>query len=295
MDGGTRSPLPVGLVGAGPWATMVHAPMLAGAPETELAGVWARRPEAAAELAARHRVPARGSLDELFERCAAVAFAVPPAVQAELALPAAAAGKTLLLEKPIAADLDAAERLADAVGAAEVASLVLLTWRYAQPVRDLLANVAGTDLLGGHGTFLSDALRGGPFATPWRLAHGPLLDLGPHLVDVLDAALGPVVHVSAEGDRHGWVSLLLEHESGATSSADLCATLAPGTSRAAIAVHGPDAEHAIDLTSAVTPAVFATVAADLAAAAAGATRGPDVQRGLHVQRLLAQADTQIRG
>ncbi|MDQ1396460.1 MAG: hypothetical protein QOG64_1719, partial [Acidimicrobiaceae bacterium] len=40
--------LAVGLVGAGPWATMVHAPVLSAGPETLLAGVWARRPEAAA-------------------------------------------------------------------------------------------------------------------------------------------------------------------------------------------------------------------------------------------------------
>ena len=40
----------VGLVGAGPWATMFHAPMLAGASRLELTVVWARRPEAAAAL-----------------------------------------------------------------------------------------------------------------------------------------------------------------------------------------------------------------------------------------------------
>src|SRR5690606_24187086 len=44
--------LTVGLVGAGPWASMFHAPAIAGGPETRLAAVWARRPEAAGELAA---------------------------------------------------------------------------------------------------------------------------------------------------------------------------------------------------------------------------------------------------
>src|SRR5258707_404244 len=38
-------PVSVGLVGAGPWASMVHAPVLAASPHTRLAGVWARRPE----------------------------------------------------------------------------------------------------------------------------------------------------------------------------------------------------------------------------------------------------------
>ena len=40
-------PVAVGLIGAGPWARMAHAPMLAKSPHTRLAGVWARRPEAA--------------------------------------------------------------------------------------------------------------------------------------------------------------------------------------------------------------------------------------------------------
>ena len=39
----------VGLVGAGGWADLVHAPTLAAGPQTRLAGVWARRPEAAGE------------------------------------------------------------------------------------------------------------------------------------------------------------------------------------------------------------------------------------------------------
>ena len=58
----------VGVVGAGPWARMLHAPMLAGGPETTLAGVWARRAEAARELAEANGTQAVGSLEELWER-----------------------------------------------------------------------------------------------------------------------------------------------------------------------------------------------------------------------------------
>ncbi|MGH9299977.1 MAG: Gfo/Idh/MocA family protein, partial [Acidimicrobiales bacterium] len=97
-----QAPLPVGLVGAGPWASVAHAPMLAAGPHTELAGIWARRPEAAEELARRHGTRAFGELDALLEACEAVAFAVPPDVQPELAARAARAGKAILLEKPLA-------------------------------------------------------------------------------------------------------------------------------------------------------------------------------------------------
>ena len=108
-------PVRVGLVGAGPWASIMHGPMLAAGPETRLSGVWARRPEAAAALAADLGTVAAGSFDELLDGCDAVAFAVPPQVQAELGVRAAQAGKALLLEKPIALDLAGAQRLADAV------------------------------------------------------------------------------------------------------------------------------------------------------------------------------------
>ena len=47
----TAPPLAIGLVGAGPWA-QVHARHLAAHPGIRVSGVWARRPEAAAALAA---------------------------------------------------------------------------------------------------------------------------------------------------------------------------------------------------------------------------------------------------
>src|SRR5687768_1179657 len=105
-------PVEVGLVGAGPWAATMHGPVLAAGPQTRLAAVWARRPEAAARLAARLGTHAAGSYEELLDRCEAVAFAVPPDVQATLAPRAARAGKALLLDKPIALDLAGARALA---------------------------------------------------------------------------------------------------------------------------------------------------------------------------------------
>jgi predicted dehydrogenase len=173
---------------------MVHAPILANSPDTELVGIWARRPEAAGALAAKHNTSAVGSYEALLDACDAVAFCVPPDVQATLAVAAAKAGKTLLLEKPIALDLASALELVDAVETADVRTVVLLSLRYAQPVKDFLAECAGlAPALGGRAAWVSGALRdGSPFATPWRLERGPLPDLGPHAIDVVDAAIGPV-------------------------------------------------------------------------------------------------------
>jgi predicted dehydrogenase len=287
-------PLAVGLVGAGPWATMVTAPALAAGPRTRLAGVWARRPEAAAELARRHGTEPVDDLDALFERCEAVAFSVPPAVQADLAVRAAAAGKHLLLEKPLGPDLASAARLAEATADAGVASLVVLTWRYAPAVRSFLARVGEVAPVGGRGLFVSGGALGGPFAPTWRTERGPLLDLGPHVVDLLDAALGPVIDVRAHGTLLGWVGLLLEHEGGASSEVSLCATSAIQPARAAVEVYGRHGLLTVDCVGAVDAGTFTTVAAELATVAhTGEPHPLDVDRGLHLQQILHEAERQL--
>lgn len=289
----TADTLAVGLVGAGPWARLVHAPMLAGHPRTRLAGVWARRPEAADELAAQHGTVACRSLDELLERCEAVAFAVPPDVQADLGVTAARAGRHLLLEKPVALDLPAARALADAADEAGVRTQVLLSWRYAAPVREFLAKVAagaaGSPPIGAQARFVGGGSLVGPFATPWRLEHGPLLDLGPHVIDLLDAALGRVVGVRAHGDPRVWVGLLLEHESGAVSEASLTAHAAVLPHRAGVEVYGEAGVVEVDTGAGVGPEAFVTVVDELVRTAAGTPHPLDVHRGVHLQEVVEAA------
>ena len=82
----------IGLVGAGPWARWVSAPAMAAHPATAFAGVWARRPEAAVALARQHGTRAYPTFDDLLADVDAVAFAVPPQVQAGHAIRAARAG-----------------------------------------------------------------------------------------------------------------------------------------------------------------------------------------------------------
>ena len=287
-------PVAVGLVGAGPWAALVHAPMLAAGPHTRLAGVWARRPTAAAEVAGRHGAEAFDDVDALFAACDAVAFCVPPDVQAALAVRAAAAGRHLLLEKPLAGDLSAASALVDSIAAAGVGSMMVLTWRYAARVRAGLEEARSLAPFGGRGRFLGGGLLGGMFATPWRLERGPLLDVGPHVIDLLEAALGPVVDVRAHGDLLGWVGLLLEHEGGAVSEASLCSTSRMPVHRSGIEVYGLDGSVDIDCTAAVDSDTFATLADELATLVrTGGAHPLDAAHGLHLQRLLAAAEGQL--
>ncbi|SEL15569.1 Predicted dehydrogenase [Nonomuraea pusilla] len=281
-------PVAVGLVGAGPWAEMAHAPMLAKGPHTRLAGVWARRPEAAARLGA----PVFERLEELFDACEAVAFSVPPAVQAELAVRAARAGKALLLEKPLAGSLEAARRLAGVVAETGVATQMMLTLRYTAATRAFLDRCAEIEPFGGHAATVSGVLLGDhPFATPWRLERGALLDVGPHVIDLLDAALGPVTGVRAHGDPLRWTGLLLEHEGGAVSEASLCLAAAGDTPPSSFAVYGRTG------SAVLRPAdddPFEAVAAEFAETVRRGGGHPlDAARGLRLQEIIAEAESQL--
>lgn len=285
-------PLKVGIVGAGPWANMVHGPILANHPETELVGVWARRPEAAAKVAERNGTASFADYEALLDEVEAVAFCVPPNVQADMAVTAAKAGKALLLEKPIALDLDAAQRLVDAIDEAGVGSIVLLSMRYAQPTKNFLANVEtiGTPL-GGRAAWVSGAFKdGSPFATPWRLENGPLPDLGPHAIDLIDAAIGKVVDVAAAKLHSGWLSMILEHENGATSTVNLCAEAGTTVNVSAVEVYGTDGSLSFDASKAADGASMMNVPTALVAAARKQkTDAPDVHRGVHLQTIIAKA------
>ncbi|MCT9929988.1 Gfo/Idh/MocA family oxidoreductase [Planotetraspora sp. A-T 1434] len=286
-------PVSVGLVGAGPWAEMVHAPALAAGPHTRLAGVWACRPEAADELAGRHRAPSFERLEDLFEVSEAIAFSVPPAVQAEIGVLAAKAGKALLLEKPLAADLDGARRLADAIGEAGVASQMVFTFRYSPATTAFLDRARELGPFGGYAANISDALLGGAFSTPWRLERGAVLDVGPHMIDLLDAALGPVVSVRAHGDPLGWVGLLLEHANGAVSEASLCMAARGELPPARVEVYGREGS-ALLLGSELGDDVFATVTREFAdTVRRGGGHPLDARHGLRLQEIIADAERQL--
>ena len=278
----------VGLVGAGPWASMFHAPMLAGASRLELSVVWARRPEAAAALAARFGVEAVGSFDDLLARCDAVAFAVPPDVQATLAVRAADSGRHLLLEKPVATTLADAERLAAAVDRAGVRSQLVLTIRYRREVRAFLRTVVPETVRYARASYLGDgALAGSRFATPWRQGgEGALLDVGPHTFDLLEAVAGPVTELRAAVLKGVTVASTV-HQHGAVGQVALSVTTPAGPG-------GVDLDVVTDrgfVTMPTAPAdeaeVWRTITDELADTIERSEPHPlDVHHGVRLQRVL---------
>lgn len=284
------TPIAIGLAGAGPWAEKAYAPMLAAGPETRLAAVWARRPEAARALAAAHGSAPAESFEALLERCDAVAFAVPPDIQAELATQAARAGKALLLDKPLALTLEAAERLASAVEESGVVTQLMLTHRYRSRTASFLDQARTWDAIGGRLAFLSSAFIRGPYACAWRKEHGALHDLGPHAFDLLDAALGPIESIAGRGDPRRYVALSCRHASGAVVDVALSGVVPVQPTVFRLELYGPRGALEFDGVAAAAEEPWAEVRRSFAAAFHGRRPGEfDVRRGLVIQRLIDRA------
>ncbi len=284
------SPLAVGLVGAGPWAERAYAPMLAEGPETRLAGVWARRPEAAAALAKRHGAETAETFAALLDRCEAVAFAVPPEAQADLATIAARAGKHLMLDKPLALTLGAARRLVDAVDERGVVTQLMLTHRYRASTIAFLESARRFAAVGARFAFLTGGYLEGPYATPWRREHGAVHDLGPHVFDLLEAALGPVEHLTGHGDPRRWVTLTCAHASGAVSELSLSGTLPLPQTICRLDLYGPAGSLAFDAVAASSDPPWPLARRTFAAAVRAGQPPPlDAHHGLALQELIDRA------
>lgn len=230
-----------GLVGTGPWAGMAHGPGLLAAEGVELVGVWGRSPERARILAMELGVSVYDDFEALLVEVDAVAFAVPPEIQAELALMAANAGKHLLLDKPVALTVAAADALRDTATSAGVASVVFFTDRFADASRTWFREVRTTE--GWRGgwlrSFSSLQEPGNPFgSSSWRWESGALWDTGPHALSTLSAALGPARSLTAVGGAGDLVTLVIRHESGATSTAELTLFAPPAAAGFEAAVWG---------------------------------------------------------
>ena len=293
----TSPPLKFGLIGTGYWARIAHAPTLASTQGIELAAVWGRNPAAAAELAAGYHVTPYEDLAAFLAAVDGVAFAVPPDVQAPIAARAARAGKQLLLEKPIAVGQAEADGLVEAAEQGGVASVVFFTLRFLPEMRAWLADVTarGGWIGGAAAWFGSSLLESSPFNTPWRREKGALWDLGPHVVSLLWAVLGPVTSVTADAGPEDVTHLVLHHQGGASSTVTVTQSAGEAAWGFEAYVWGSQGRSDAPATVSDTAEALRTALAELAAnARAGQTHHPcDVRFGRDVGRILAAAQRQI--
>jgi predicted dehydrogenase len=229
---------------------------------------------------------------------------VPPDVQAPLAVQAAREGKHLLLEKPIALSAGDADKLVAAVEDAQVASVVFFTWRFNTEIRAWLTDEqarggwSGEGWSGGAAIWLGTSLAAdNPFNTPWRREKGALWDLGPHLVGMLWACLGPVTEVTAVAGKADVAHLVLRHETGVTSTVTTTQSAPEAAAGVTVFVWGEAGRSLMPAELVDAVAALRTAAADLMAGAAeGRVTHPcDVRFGRDITRVLAEAEAQLSG
>jgi predicted dehydrogenase len=169
--------------------------------------VGSRDPERAAAFAGRHGIP---NVHTGYEALVAdpqvdvVYIATPHSEHARNALSAIAAGKHVLIEKPVAVTADLARAIFDAAAAAGVFAMEAM-WTRFLPQTDVVAQVLEDGALGPLALATADfaggpALRdpGGRLLDPEQ-GGGALLDLGVYVAWWAQFALGTPEHVTARG------------------------------------------------------------------------------------------------
>jgi len=291
-----------GLLGTGYWAEHTQAAALVAHDGVEFVGVWGRDPAKVAALAGQQGVGAYDTVDALLADVDAVAVALPPDVQAELALRAAKAGKHLLLDKPLSFTVEDADEIVAAVDGGGLASVVFFTNRFVPAVESFIRQSAAEGgWYAAHGTMYASIFQpDNPYSgSQWRRERGGLWDLGPHALSVVLPLLGPVVEVSAvEGPRRT-SHLLLQHEGGGASTLSLTLDAAPEASAFSFAYfgeHGAASLPAWDTTSvgAFGQAVSALIAQAGGAAPESPLQPCDVHLGREIVAILVAAEAAQR-
>ncbi len=196
-----------GIIGCGDVTEIKSGPAFQRAVGSELVAVMRRNGALAADYARRHGVSrwyddARALVND--PEVDAVYVATPPNAHLECALLAAAAGKPAYVEKPMARNAAECEVMIRAFRDAGL-PLYVAYYRRELPrcrkVQELLsANAIGV-LTGVSYRFASPVQSASEGAWPWRLSAevagaGLFLDLGSHLLDLLDLLVGPVSNVA---------------------------------------------------------------------------------------------------
>jgi len=195
--------------------------------DQQVVAVGSRSAERAAAFASRHGIErAHGGYEELVAdpEVDVVYVAAPHSEHVRLALLAIAAGKHVLVEKPIAVTAAGAQRIADAAAAADVFAMEAMWTRYL-PHMDVTRQLLERGDLGELGLVLADFCGGpvrgdgGRLLDP-ALGGGGLLDLGVYPVSFASFALGPPERVTVSGTLGPTgvdvqAGLVLDHPGGA--------------------------------------------------------------------------------
>jgi predicted dehydrogenase len=292
------APLRVGLLGTGYWALHVHGTALTASPQASLEGVWGRDPAKAHDLATRLRTKGYADLDELFGSVDAVSIAVPPDIQADLAVCAASAGCHLLMDKPLALNVNSAQAVVEAVDRAGVAAIVFFTQRFRPDQEDWMRSTmeAGPWHSARLVQFANIFGPGSPYATSaWRKQYGALWDIGPHALAALLPLMGKVTSVAARSGPEGsdTVQVVLSHEPlSATSTLSLSLTMPAAATTSQLVLYGEHGARARPEGNFDSVSAFGVAIGELAGLVGSGERAHrcDARFGLEVVRVLSAAE-----
>lgn len=199
----SRDNVGVGMIGAG-FIAAYHLDGLRAAGGAGVRVIAGRTPEKTAALAARHGIPAvTPDWREVLARddVDAVVITTPDGTHPEIAVAAAAAGKHILLQKPMARTAAECRRIIAAVAAARVHLSVSFMHRHFEEVvaaRQLLAEGAiGVPYAMRMRNATPGADWGAWFYSRAQVGGGVVMQLGVHGIDLLRHLFGDITALSA--------------------------------------------------------------------------------------------------
>ena len=231
-----------GMIGCGAVTEIKSGPALQQAEHSALVAVMRRNGDLARDYAQRHGVAKWYDNAEALVNDAnvdAIYVATPPSSHREYALLAARAGKPVYVEKPMARTYNECREMIDACATAGVPLFVAYYRRALARFLEIKRLIDARDI--GDVRFVQVTMHK-PLAPaeidgsdlPWRVqpdiaGGGHFVDLGSHMLDFLDFALGPIgsVHGVASNQAGRYpaediVSAAFQFESGVHGSGTWC-------------------------------------------------------------------------
>ena len=281
-----------GVAGTGYWAETVHLSALSAHPDATLVGVWGRSDEKVDALAKKFGIASFRRFDDMLEHVDAVSIALPPQIQAPLALTAANAGKHLFLEKPLAMTPEEARAIVSAVERHRLTAMVFFLRRFVPEIESAIELARRERWNAADVRVHSSALVGdGPYARSlWRRADaGALWDIGPHVLSVLMPVLGAVQAIGAAAAVGKYVRFETHHAGGATGTVSLTLHADPGETANQYVFRGVGRELALPDPDFSRPAAFVRAVTEFTAAvrSGNGVHRADTRMGAEIVNVLA--------
>ena len=256
----SAGPLRVGCIGMGWWSDVL-ADAIQRSGQLEIVSCYTRSEEKRQNFAAKYGCRPAASYEAMLAEpgIEAVINTTPNDVHLSTTRAAAAAGKHVFLDKPIANSIEDGRAITEACRKAGVVLALGYQRRresHFRWIRQQIDDGRFGKLVNAEANISRDRL-GKIDLTSWRyqaagMPGGVMLQIGIHYIDVLEYLVGPVGAVRGQsaqlvlpGDNPDVASLILEHENGALST--LNASYASASEYYLMNIYGKDATAYYDL------------------------------------------------